>query len=106
MVSSETFCRYWGEWLAVASKTTNGAKRGRQFGERAAVEVSIDGVLPLCSNTLTSGKRSTRLAARPELAVRPEGADHRWRKIPPGELSIDPVADERLGRVIGRAGAS
>jgi hypothetical protein len=41
----------------------------------------------------------------PEVAVRPEGANHQWRKIPPGELSIDPVADERLGRVTGRAGA-
>ena len=29
----------------------------------------------------------------PELAVRPEGANHQWRKNPPGELSIDPVAD-------------
>jgi hypothetical protein len=26
------------------------------------------------------------------MAVRPEGANHQWRKIPPGELSIDPVA--------------
>jgi hypothetical protein len=41
-----------------------------------------------------------------QLAVRPEGANHQWRKIPPGELSIDPEADERLGRVTGRAGAS
>jgi len=28
----------------------------------------------------------------PQLAVRPEGANYQWRKIPPGELSIDPVA--------------
>ena len=42
----------------------------------------------------------------PLLAVRPEGADYQWRKIPPRELSIDLVADERLGRVTGRAGAS
>jgi hypothetical protein len=40
-----------------------------------------------------------------QLAVRPEGANHLWRKIPPRELSIDLVADERLGRVTGRAGA-
>ena len=32
------------------------------------------------------------------MAVRPEGANHQWRKNPPGELSIDPVADERLVR--------
>jgi hypothetical protein len=30
------------------------------------------------------------------MSVRPEGANHQWRKNPPGELSIDPVADERL----------
>ena len=40
------------------------------------------------------------------LAVRPEGADHQWRKIPPGELSIDPEADERLVRATARVGAS
>ena len=40
------------------------------------------------------------------VAVRPEGANHQWREIPPRELSIDLVADERLGRVTGRAGAS
>jgi hypothetical protein len=33
------------------------------------------------------------------LAVRLEGANHQWRKIPSGELSIDLEADERLGRV-------
>ena len=37
----------------------------------------------------------------PLLAVRPEGANHQWRKNPPGELSIDPVADERLVRSHG-----
>ena len=37
--------------------------------------------------------------------MRPEGANHLWRKKPPRELSIDLVADERLGRVTGRAGA-
>ena len=42
----------------------------------------------------------------PVLAVRPEGAKHLWRRVPPGELSIDPEADERLGRVTGGAGAS
>ena len=41
-----------------------------------------------------------------EMAVRPEGADHQWRRIPPRELSIDLVADERFGRATGRTGAS
>ena len=36
------------------------------------------------------------------LAVRPEGANYQWRKIPPAELSIDSVANERLGWVAGR----
>jgi transposase len=38
--------------------------------------------------------------------VRLDGAYHQWRKVPPRELSIDLVADERLGRVTGRAEAS
>ena len=42
----------------------------------------------------------------PVIPVRPEGAHHQWRKIPPRELSIDLVADERLGWVTGRVGAS
>jgi hypothetical protein len=35
------------------------------------------------------------------MVVRPEGANHQWRKIPPRELSIDLEADERLGRATG-----
>jgi hypothetical protein len=31
--------------------------------------------------------------------VRPEGANHQWRKIPPRELSIDLVADERRDEI-------
>ena len=34
-----------------------------------------------------------------EQKVRPEGADHQWRKIPPRKLSVDLVADGRGGRV-------
>jgi hypothetical protein len=33
-------------------------------------------------------------------------APHQWRRIPPGELSINPVVDKRLGRVTERAGSS
>ena len=39
-------------------------------------------------------------------SVCPEGAYHQWREIPPRELSIDLVADERSDRATGRAGAS
>jgi len=57
---------------------------------------------------LLSKQRTGAREDRPRrlLAVRPDGADHQWRKIPPRELSIDVVADERLGRVTGRAEAS
>ena len=40
------------------------------------------------------------------VSVRPEGACHQRRRIPPRELSIDLVANERLGRATGRAEAS
>src|SRR5215467_10822175 len=38
--------------------------------------------------------------------VRPEGAQHQWREVPPRELSVDLVADERFGRATGRIEAS
>ena len=47
-----------------------------------------------------------RLEGCPVLAVRPEGANHQWRKIPSRELSIELEADEQLGWATGRAGAS
>ena len=56
--------------------------------------------------TSPAGQTSSSSGHVALLAVRPEGANHQWRKIPPRELSIDLVADERLGRVTGRAGAS
>jgi hypothetical protein len=49
-----------------------------------------------------SERRTVRTAL---LTVRPEGADHQWRRIPPRELSIDLVADERFGRVPGAGGS-
>jgi hypothetical protein len=39
-------------------------------------------------------------------SVRPDGACHQWRRVPPRELSIGLVAHERRGQAIGRAGAS
>ena len=38
--------------------------------------------------------------------VRPVCVCHQWRKKPPGELSIAPVADERLGWATIWVGAS
>src|SRR5262249_44344597 len=40
------------------------------------------------------------------VSVRLVGACYQRRRIPPRELSIDLVADERLGRATGRAEAS
>ena len=51
------------------------------------------------------GHRSTGMVTTPA-RVRLEGAHHLWRKVPSGELSIDPEADERLGRATGRVEAS
>jgi hypothetical protein len=50
--------------------------------------------------------RFREFAPCPFIPVRPEGAKHQWRKIPPGKLSIGPVADERLVRVTAWAEAS
>ena len=41
-----------------------------------------------------------------ESLVRPEGASHLWRRVPPSELSIELVADGRRGRVTGSVEAS
>jgi hypothetical protein len=38
--------------------------------------------------------------------VRPDGAGHQWRRVPPRELSIALVADERFGWVTGWIEAS
>src|SRR5215813_6560212 len=72
--------------------------------------------LPASARRRPAGARPRRRGNRIEcnllqcicrlVAERPEGADYQWRKIPLGELSIDPVADERLVRVTARAGAS
>jgi adenylate cyclase len=42
--------------------------------------------------------RCARAILSPDYSVRPEGAQHQWRKVPPRELSVELVADERLGR--------
>ena len=51
--------------------------------------------LPDFFNTLSQNRK-----------VRPEGAEHQWREVPPRELSVDLVADERGGWVTGRLEAS
>src|SRR3954453_101578 len=41
-----------------------------------------------------------------ENSVRPDGAVYQWRKVPPSELSVALVADERFGGATHRAEAS
>jgi hypothetical protein len=40
------------------------------------------------------------------ISVRPDGAVYQWRKVPPSELSVALVADERFGGATHRAEAS
>ena len=47
------------------------------------------------SRRQTVQPRSLRPPRQSSTYVRPEGAHYLWREV--GELSIDPVADERLG---------
>ena len=57
------------------------------------------------SQSVKSAENGGPASIRPGMMrarVRLDGAHHLWRKVPPGELSIDPVADERLGRATGR----
>jgi hypothetical protein len=42
----------------------------------------------------------------PDFPVRPDGAVYQWRKVPPSELSVALVADERFGGATYRAEAS
>jgi hypothetical protein len=94
-------------------------ERYRRYSEEL-VELKPDVILASASPSVAALQRITRSVPIvfanvvdpvgagyvTSLAVRLEGANHQWRKIPPGELSINPGADERLGRVTGRAGAS
>ena len=54
---------------------------------------------------IQGGPRSIRRVTTRE-RVRLEGACHLWREVPSRQLSIDLEADERCGRVTGRAEAS
>jgi hypothetical protein len=43
--------------------------------------------------------------ASPDFSVRPNGADRQWVEVSPRQLSVNLVADKRLGPVTGWAGA-
>src|SRR5215210_8717623 len=77
-----------------------GRSQSRPADRVRTEEITLDTV-----NPIQGGPRSTRPATMPP-RVRLDGAHHQWRKVPSGELSIDPEADERLGRATGRVEAS
>ena len=52
------------------------------------------------------GKLCSAWLCNPWFCVRPEGAVYQWRKVPPSELSVELVADERSGGATRRAEAS
>jgi hypothetical protein len=94
-VSSEAQCEHSGDRIVVwAADDKAPWPQSTGYHTRADVERSLDEVSFL-SQCIT-----------PLMAVRPEGATHQWRKNPLGELSIDPVADERLVWVTTWVGAS
>jgi hypothetical protein len=79
-----------------------GANQNRFFGANQNRSTSIltkfaGSLMPLVlrGNSRPYRERCSLLqCTSPVVAVRPEGANHQWRKNPPGELSIDPVAGE------------
>src|SRR3954453_14579752 len=73
---------------------------GREAGPTAAIVDSQS-----VKGAEKGGPPSTRRATT-RARVRLDGAHHLWRKVPSGELSIDPEADERLGRATGPVEAS
>jgi transposase len=75
-------------------------KAGREASPTTAIIDSQS-----AKGALKGGLRSTR-PGMTRARVRLDGAHHLWRKVPSGELSIDPEADERLGRATGRVEAS
>ena len=52
------------------------------------------------SDNFLAGADGSAFAKFSTDAVRPDGAFHQWREVPPRELSIALVADERFGRAI------
>ena len=75
-------------------------KAGREASPTTAI---IDS--QTAKGAVKGGLRSTRPGTTPA-RVRLDGARHLWRKVPSRQLSIDLEADERCGRVTGRAEAS
>ena len=59
-----------------------------------------------CSVGVIHGHYADAVRTNPKNSVRPDGAVYQWRKVPPSELSVALVADERFGGATYRAEAS
>ena len=80
----------------------------QRVGRKAGVELKSDcslllgGQQPTIPVSVGGGLTESRC---PQSLVRPEGAKHLWRRVPPSELSIELVANGRRGRATGSAEA-
>jgi hypothetical protein len=76
--------------------------------EQAEREASPTACVIDSQSVKSAEKGGPRLTRRDTMRarVRLEGARHLWRKVPSGELSIDPEADERRGWATGLVEAS
>jgi hypothetical protein len=86
----------------------HGERSAASYGNAGAVQVQFSDSILQSINGLGNGIVASAPAGQAlvSVSVRPEGARHQRRRVPPRELSIDLVAIERLGRATGRAEAS
>jgi transposase len=77
----------------------------REHGEREAGPTAAIIDSQSVKSAEKGGPASIRMAMM-RARVRLDGAHHLWRKVPSGELSIDPEADERRGWATGLVEAS
>jgi len=99
-----TVQRYFYDWRDSGLLRTINHHLVMADRERVGREASPTAVV-LDSQSVKITRVVDRAATMPA-RVRLDGAHHLWRKVPSGELSIDPEADERLGRATGRVEAS
>ena len=93
---------HWDEALRLAVSVGSGHTSASGMLRRLAAYPRQNGL----AVALREIGRIERSLFTPDSPVRPDGARHQWRKVPPRELSVDLVADERLVWATGRVEAS